>query len=134
MYLGYVGIVGKNQSEPVAVFGDNELALSGAYIDQLDSGLFRAEIYFKPLGSVKEDYTIVLKVTSIDDSADPRSRSGNYLPLDLYPEEGISSWMPGKLYVVTQEFRSSQIPTHLEVRSEERRVGKECRSRWSPYH
>ena len=24
--------------------------------------------------------------------------------------------------------------TPLEVRSEERRVGKECRSRWSPYH
>ena len=22
----------------------------------------------------------------------------------------------------------------LNVRSEERRVGKECRSRWSPYH
>ena len=22
----------------------------------------------------------------------------------------------------------------IEVRSEERRVGKECRSRWSPYH
>ena len=25
-------------------------------------------------------------------------------------------------------------PTHDEGRSEERRVGKECRSRWSPYH
>ena len=24
--------------------------------------------------------------------------------------------------------------TIFEVRSEERRVGKECRSRWSPYH
>src|SRR3712207_3641176 len=24
--------------------------------------------------------------------------------------------------------------THLKRRSEERRVGKECRSRWSPYH
>ena len=23
---------------------------------------------------------------------------------------------------------------HSAVRSEERRVGKECRSRWSPYH
>ena len=23
---------------------------------------------------------------------------------------------------------------HIEYRSEERRVGKECRSRWSPYH
>ena len=28
-------------------------------------------------------------------------------------------------------------PEHVEIvwkRSEERRVGKECRSRWSPYH
>src|SRR2546426_7859696 len=24
--------------------------------------------------------------------------------------------------------------THQKTRSEERRVGKECRSRWSPYH
>ena len=24
--------------------------------------------------------------------------------------------------------------THVDRRSEERRVGKECRSRWSPYH
>src|ERR1035437_956039 len=23
---------------------------------------------------------------------------------------------------------------HVNIRSEERRVGKECRSRWSPYH
>ena len=28
-------------------------------------------------------------------------------------------------------FREVPVP---EVRSEERRVGKECRSRWSPYH
>ena len=27
-----------------------------------------------------------------------------------------------------------QLPLTLVVRSEERRVGKECRSRWSPYH
>ena len=26
------------------------------------------------------------------------------------------------------------VPIILEARSEERRVGKECRSRWSPYH
>ena len=24
--------------------------------------------------------------------------------------------------------------SHFDKRSEERRVGKECRSRWSPYH
>ena len=26
------------------------------------------------------------------------------------------------------------ITPQTEIRSEERRVGKECRSRWSPYH
>src|SRR6266542_5902493 len=26
------------------------------------------------------------------------------------------------------------LPGRVEARSEERRVGKECRSRWSPYH
>ena len=28
----------------------------------------------------------------------------------------------------------SIIDKDIKVRSEERRVGKECRSRWSPYH
>ena len=29
---------------------------------------------------------------------------------------------------------SDILQTGAEMRSEERRVGKECRSRWSPYH
>src|SRR5256885_3668823 len=34
----------------------------------------------------------------------------------------------------TREKRIRQITRHMLDRSEERRVGKECRSRWSPYH
>ena len=30
-------------------------------------------------------------------------------------------------------FRKGKVPRKV-IRSEERRVGKECRSRWSPYH
>ena len=33
-----------------------------------------------------------------------------------------------------QEQTGPAIPEPGDVRSEERRVGKECRSRWSPYH
>src|SRR3989454_12264980 len=32
------------------------------------------------------------------------------------------------------EFMSTRMYRSLGERSEERRVGKECRSRWSPYH
>ena len=31
-------------------------------------------------------------------------------------------------------FDVSDVSHPIEMRSEERRVGKECRSRWSPYH
>ena len=36
-------------------------------------------------------------------------------------------------YSMKPGFEGGQMPLHL-LRSEERRVGKECRSRWSPYH
>ena len=43
-------------------------------------------------------------------------------------------------YVVTNSFHATafslkfNVPFYVFIRSEERRVGKECRSRWSPYH
>ena len=41
----------------------------------------------------------------------------------------------GDGYVVTVHIESHNHPSAVEpFRSEERRVGKECRSRWSPYH
>ena len=35
---------------------------------------------------------------------------------------------------VIVEDKKKRLPEHKKNRSEERRVGKECRSRWSPYH
>ena len=33
-----------------------------------------------------------------------------------------------------QAMKSGELKVYATPRSEERRVGKECRSRWSPYH
>src|SRR3712207_9414778 len=40
------------------------------------------------------------------------------------------------LHILLNELRRGDLPEPLRhaARSEERRVGKECRSRWSPYH
>ena len=37
-------------------------------------------------------------------------------------------------YELTDTYTAGIVLTGTEIRSEERRVGKECRSRWSPYH
>ena len=42
--------------------------------------------------------------------------------ISLHESEGI--YAPG----------AGAIENQVSIRSEERRVGKECRSRWSPYH
>ena len=46
--------------------------------------------------------------------------------------------MPAESGTVTSEINANKFQTIIEgemtIRSEERRVGKECRSRWSPYH
>src|SRR3712207_9023389 len=46
-------------------------------------------------------------------------------------------WLILSLMVVVTSLVAIQmyrLPSIYEARSEERRVGKECRSRWSPYH
>jgi len=41
---------------------------------------------------------------------------------------------PGATVAASARNRMKGIVTRVVKRSEERRVGKECRSRWSPYH
>ena len=48
-----------------------------------------------------------------------------------YPEERHSLLRNKKLKFISKDVFLKVINTN---RSEERRVGKECRSRWSPYH
>ena len=45
--------------------------------------------------------------------------------------------MVGYIELIRKEELSDTVRDYVDVisdRSEERRVGKECRSRWSPYH
>ena len=57
-------------------------------------------------------------------SEDPYAVS--YTHLDVYKRQ-VQTQM-------TLAFKEAQVLFAQFIRSEERRVGKECRSRWSPYH
>ena len=51
--------------------------------------------------------------------------------------EALTAFRRGRRLVVLtvrQMFKRVKIGEDAAHRSEERRVGKECRSRWSPYH
>ena len=48
--------------------------------------------------------------------------------MEYYAKSGKKILSQGEIDKVRNELEN------LIIRSEERRVGKECRSRWSPYH
>ena len=54
---------------------------------------------------------------------------------DTYPEEVIQAYIDSfdELEKIAYEIAKEHLESSFD-RSEERRVGKECRSRWSPYH
>src|SRR3712207_2104359 len=62
------------------------------------------------------------------------SNRGSEVTDVLAPYEVLSESGAFNVYAAAPEQRPATLSGGLDVRSEERRVGKECRSRWSPYH
>ena len=74
-------------------------------------------------------------------SAQPQSRGGapNWGPRLVGAEPGrqgpVVKGAPFSADLITETTQALTDGNHIhQTRSEERRVGKECRSRWSPYH
>ena len=58
----------------------------------------------------------------------------NIIPLFAKPDAVIDFTTPEATIMHTKYAAQARIVHIIGTRSEERRVGKECRSRWSPYH
>src|SRR5439155_8677074 len=54
-------------------------------------------------------------------------------PITVKARDGVTD-LYGLLYKPSNFDPAKKYPIVNHIRSEERRVGKECRSRWSPYH
>ena len=66
---------------------------------------------------------------------DMRGISMRKYPLTIDTARVLEIATNPNLYVQNEEATySNHTPSNTTTRSEERRVGKECRSRWSPYH
>ena len=86
----------------------------------------RSEEYsFEELSKCDTAYDLYKLVFSGEDSADKATIARSVISLHCKNKNDILS---------ISESMMASIKSNLLIRSEERRVGKECRSRWSPYH
>src|SRR3712207_7451482 len=78
-----------------------------------------------------EDGIRDIGVTGVQTCALPISRTGDDPDRD---GDAMGTTLPADAGVSGASTPPPVRPTIVVARSEERRVGKECRSRWSPYH
>src|SRR5256885_16688682 len=64
----------------------------------------------------------------------PGGRAARGVSAGSHPQREVNAGNLVALPEVTDVARHPALRAFLVARSEERRVGKECRSRWSPYH
>ena len=76
--------------------------------------------------------TLADRIIEMCGGMDERTKKDQVLDsMDIERERGITI----KAQTVRLNYKNKSGETYqLNIRSEERRVGKECRSRWSPYH
>ena len=71
-----------------------------------------------------------MRVLSVTDFAEERFKKG--AELALFDEK--DQFVQTVTIASHRKHKNFDIIKFKDMRSEERRVGKECRSRWSPYH
>ena len=69
-------------------------------------------------------YTVMLEKGELEEYLKSYQKSYSQRAENIFKEKSMKRGLNEELYEKNS----------LEWRSEERRVGKECRSRWSPYH
>src|SRR5882757_3402067 len=103
-----------------------EIGALGLYVDEKYGGQGLSQTgyarVFETVGQIDATLAIVLGV----------HQSIGFKGISLFgTEEQKERWLPD---LATGRKLAAFALTEPEERSEERRVGKECRSRWSPYH
>src|SRR2546425_5216953 len=75
-------------------------------------------------------------VTGVQTCALPISLAGSRRLEDVCSTDDVDQGAPRRVLAAERDLPGSEMDDAADrvVRSEERRVGKECRSRWSPYH
>ena len=152
-YAGAAKLLLKRQLKDWQQLTDGYNILNRVKTKTINFDSFRMELQFNP-GRMKstsakvDNEEIINRECFLCEENLPQEQKGILLlddyfilcnPFPIFPEHFTLAATEHHLQEITTSFNdliliSKILSKYYTVRSEERRVGKECRSRWSPYH
>ncbi len=105
-------------------------------MQQVPEGYFDGAKKIKFLSSGKEimDKEYISNILKHFDLSDRRVEYAAHIPLYIQVTLKDDKNVLIGINPISWWFKNNSAGNIRDIRSEERRVGKECRSRWSPYH
>src|SRR3989449_10261635 len=114
----------------------------------IDSFVAKGVIFVDELGEVPDGATVIFSAHGVSPEVRAQAETKRLHVIDAtcplvtkvhleavrFAREGRSIILIGHHGHEEVVGTMGEVPGHIQLRSEERRVGKECRSRWSPYH
>jgi len=97
-------------------------------------GMFEASTRLHDDGTPRTKHVTTNAIVEVDDGAGTASARSYYTVLQQTDELPLQAIIAGRYEDTFQRIDGTWWFDTRTMRSEERRVGKECRSRWSPYH
>src|SRR5260221_8691818 len=136
IHMGVAAMLGspiKRREDPRLITGQatyvDDIKLPG----MLSMAVLRSEFGHARLNSINTDAARQHPgVIAVYTAQDLKGQVGNVYT--AYPFGHIAQGMGVRGALAEGKVRFFGEPVAVVIRSEERRVGKECRSRWSPYH
>ena len=108
------------------ILGDNNIVTKQLIALKHDDGTLQFTDFHRYVKSAT-------KIKSISDDGNKRFSYVIKFLNFIYGTVGVNN-IDQLTFEMVKEFFKLYSLAQLQLRSEERRVGKECRSRWSPYH
>src|SRR2546425_8811043 len=93
--------------------------------------------FFQAEDGIRDKLVTGVQTCALPISGAPVSREKLFAVLSAKMLGRLAQWNRGDGFSTIRAdwlARATGVGADIVVRSEERRVGKECRSRWSPYH
>jgi hypothetical protein len=104
-FLAWAGFSGADPDTTLVKFENPRVDLVAVHFTEIEPNVRRAEIYFRPHEPLTADYSVLLRISTVDTTLQTPSSELDFVPFEVVPSRPASTWPVGKITGVGNEIQ-----------------------------